>query len=257
MGGAWLIARRPGRSGWIDAIWSFAVGVASVAAALAPVGHAPDLRQRLVAGMVALWSLRLGGHIALRSAHGGDDPRYVALREAWGGSFSVRLLGFLQIQAAAGWLLAICVMMAARAPAPAYRLGDLAWSDYAGAGLLIAAVIGEGLADAQLKAFRAHPANARLVCDTGLWGLSRHPNYLFEWLGWVAYAVIAMGPSAGALPGWIAWSGPVFMYWLLVHVSGIPPLEAHMLRSRGEAFRAVQRRVPAFWPIPRASKELP
>ena len=41
------------------------------------------------------------------------------------------------------------------------------------------------------------------------------------------------------------------MYWLLVHVSGVPPLEAHMLRSRGDAFRDYQRRVRAFWPIPK------
>ena len=43
------------------------------------------------------------------------------------------------------------------------------------------------------------------------------------------------------------------MYWLLVHVSGIPLLEAHMLRSRGDAFRAYQARVRAFWPLPRLS----
>ena len=43
------------------------------------------------------------------------------------------------------------------------------------------------------------------------------------------------------------------MYWLLVHVSGIPPLEAHMLRSRPEAFAAYQKRVRAFWPIPKAT----
>jgi steroid 5-alpha reductase family enzyme len=40
------------------------------------------------------------------------------------------------------------------------------------------------------------------------------------------------------------------MYWLLVHVSGIPPLEQHMLASRGEKFRALQARVNAFFPGP-------
>jgi steroid 5-alpha reductase family enzyme len=38
------------------------------------------------------------------------------------------------------------------------------------------------------------------------------------------------------------------MYWLLVYVSGIPPLEEHMLKSRGDAFRAYQRRTNAFFP---------
>jgi steroid 5-alpha reductase family enzyme len=31
----------------------------------------------------------------------------------------------------------------------------------------------------------------------------------------------------------------------------VPPLEAHMLRSRGDAFRLYQERVRAFWPIPK------
>jgi steroid 5-alpha reductase family enzyme len=40
------------------------------------------------------------------------------------------------------------------------------------------------------------------------------------------------------------------MYWLLVYVSGIPPLEEHMLRTRGDQFRAYQRRTNAFFPAP-------
>ena len=62
--------------------------------------------------------------------------------------------------------------------------------------------------------------------------------------------MIAIDLSGGYPWGWLALAGPAFMYWLLVHVSGIPPLEAHMLRSRGEAFRAHQSRVGAFWPRP-------
>jgi steroid 5-alpha reductase family enzyme len=40
------------------------------------------------------------------------------------------------------------------------------------------------------------------------------------------------------------------MYWLLVYVSGIPPLERHMLRTRGEKFRDYQRHTNAFFPAP-------
>jgi steroid 5-alpha reductase family enzyme len=38
------------------------------------------------------------------------------------------------------------------------------------------------------------------------------------------------------------------MYHLLAHVSGVPPLEAHMERSRPEAFAAYKARVPVFFP---------
>jgi steroid 5-alpha reductase family enzyme len=59
---------------------------------------------------------------------------------------------------------------------------------------------------------------------------------------------VAIGPVSDWGWGWLALAGPALMYWLLVHVSGIPPLEAHMMRSRGAAFEAYARRVNAFWP---------
>jgi steroid 5-alpha reductase family enzyme len=242
---AFFLAVGSGRSGWIDAIWSFAVGLFGVAAALFPfAGMMP--RQWLVAGLALTWSLRLGVHIAARTAGSpADDPRYEQFRREWGADFRGRLFWFLQIQAMAALLLVLSVMAAAHNPAPGLGLGD-----WIGIALLLAAVLGEALADHQLTAFRADPANKGKVCDVGLWGLSRHPNYFFEWLGWLAYVAIAIDPSGGYPWGWAAVAGPILMYWLLVHGSGIPPLEAHMLRSRGEAFRRYQARVNAFWPGP-------
>ena len=245
--GAWAIAIRTGRSGWIDAIWSFAIGVAGIVAALAPLGagEPQTARQIIVALLAAIWSLRLGLHIVARTAGGGDDPRYARLREEWGAAYRRRLLLFLQIQAAAAFLLALSILVAAHNPAPGIGL-----TDWLGVLLLVVAIAGEGIADRQLARFRAAAVDKDSVCDIGLWGLSRHPNYFFQWLGWLAYAVIAIDPTGGYAWGWIALSGPALMYWLLVHASGIPPLEAHMLRSRGDAFRAYQARVNAFWPGP-------
>jgi steroid 5-alpha reductase family enzyme len=62
----------------------------------------------------------------------------------------------------------------------------------------------------------------------------------------VSYAVFAMSWGWG----WIAWLGPIVMYVVLVHGSGIPPTEDHMLHSRGDAFRDYQRRVSKFLPLP-------
>lgn len=247
---AWKVAVGTGRSGWVDAIWSFAVGGAGIAAALLPIEGLPlsTTRQVAVAALAAIWSLRLGLHIVTRTIGGGDDPRYAQLREDWGKDFPRRLFWFLQIQAAAAFLLVLSIMAAARNPAPDLRAGD-----WLGILILVVAILGEALADRQLRHFRDDPKNKGHVCDAGLWGLSRHPNYFFEWLGWVAYPVIAID-LGGVYPwGWIALSGPIFMYWLLVHVSGVPPLEAHMLKSRSDAFRAYQRRVNAFWPGPQQS----
>jgi len=247
---AWAIARRPGRSGMMDVVWTYSLAAAGAVAAVVPAAGADGRRQWLVAALILAWGLRLGTHILRRSLGGHDDPRYAQLREEWGEKADLRLFLFAQVQALAALLLLPAIVLAARNPAP---FGQ--WSDFAGALVLLVAVLGEGVADAQLAAFRADPANRGKVCEAGLWSLSRHPNYFFEWLAWMAWPVIAIPPVANAGWGWLALTAPAIMYTLLVHVSGIPPLEAHMLRSRGARFAESQRRIRAFWPIPRARKE--
>ena len=114
---AWSIARKPGKSGWTDAIWSYATGAGgAVAALLAPSGVVE--RHILVTAMIGLWGLRLGTHIARRSLRGHDDPRYAALRKEWGAAWESRLLKFLMIQAGAGLVLILSVLAAASNPAP-------------------------------------------------------------------------------------------------------------------------------------------
>lgn len=244
---AWAVQLRTGQSGWVDAIWSFAVGVVGAAAALAPIAGQEGLtaRQMLVAACALAWSVRLGLHIMRRTLRGGDDPRYKALREEWGANFVFRLFLFLQVQAVAALVLVICVLAAARNTAP------LGWGDALGLAILAIAVLGEAVADAQLARFAGSPDAKGAVCEIGLWRYSRHPNYFFEWLAWLSYPVIAVGLPADNLYGLIALAGPAMIYWLLVHVSGIPPLEAHMLKSRGAAFADYQKRVSAFFPGPR------
>jgi steroid 5-alpha reductase family enzyme len=93
------------------------------------------------------------------------------------------------------------------------------------------------------------------VCDVGLWRWSRHPNYFFEWFGWLAYPVIGLSMDPLSYPFSYPWGlatllGPVFMYWILVYVTGIPPLEEQMLRSRGDRYRDYQSRTSAFFPLP-------
>ena len=72
--------------------------------------------------------------------------------------------------------------------------------------------------------------------------------YFFEWLGWLAYPLIAL--STDYAWGWASLLGPALIYFLLVYVSGIPPLEEHMLASRGDLFRAYQKRTSPFFPLP-------
>jgi steroid 5-alpha reductase family enzyme len=241
----WAYQRARNNGGWTDVFWSFGMGLAGAACALFPLDGAPTPRQWLVAALVGGWSLRIGLHIAVRVARSGEDARYRRLREDWGKAFQLRMALFLPGQAILSIPLVGAVMLAARRP------GDsLGPADLAGVLILAVAVLGEGLADRQLDAFKADPAHQGQVCDVGLWSWSRHPNYFFEWLGWLAYPVIAIDLKGAYPEGWLSLGAPLTMWLLLNFLSGVPPLEAHMLRSRGEAFRDYQRRTSAFFPLP-------
>ncbi len=245
--GAWALQRATGNAGWVDVVWTFTTGAGGVAYALAPTaGYVPGPRAFLVAALVAIWSSRLGLHLAVRSARAmGEDARYAYFRQQWGDAFEGRLLGFLQIQALAAALLTLSILVAARNPAP-----GLKWTDFAGAAILAAAIAGEGLADRQLARFKSYRPNREAICDVGLWSWSRHPNYFFEWLGWLAYPLMAID-LAGRWPwGWLALTGPAFMFYLLRFASGVPPTEAAMAHSRGPTFARYQARVSAFFPLP-------
>ncbi|MCP1118797.1 DUF1295 domain-containing protein [Robbsia andropogonis] len=251
MGVAWIAAVRTGNHGWIDVFWSYGIGIVGVGASFVPVMYAmasPSTtvdawpRAALAAAMVAVWAIRLGTHIARRSLRGKDDPRYAQLRKEWGARYRMHLFGFLQIQALAGVPLVVAVMLTAGRAVP---FAD--WRDGVGVVVFLIAWRGEAIADFQLRQFSRGAHAAGSVCDVGLWRWSRHPNYFFECLLWCVWPLIACAPLTAP------WSvltllAPLLMYVLLAHVSGIPPLEAHMARSRGAVWNAYAARTSAFWP---------
>ena len=243
---AWLVQQKTGNAGWVDVSWSFGVGAVAFVAALLPLHQQwPQWRQLSVALLAASWCLRLGLHIARRTRAAKDDPRYRDLIVQWGADAPRRMFWFLQSQGAVGALLALSIALAAHNANPVVRMQDLV-----GFALLVVAVVGEAIADRQLRLFTSNPSNRGAVCDVGLWSWSRHPNYFFEWLSWLAYPIVAIDLAGHNPYGWLALAAPVSMYWVLVHVSGIPPLEKHMLQSRGDAFRAYQTRTRVFFPFP-------
>jgi steroid 5-alpha reductase family enzyme len=237
---AWATQRRTGNTGWIDAVWTFGLGTIGIAAALA---HANGRdRPWLVTIMIAAWMLRLGVHIVRRSADLGDDPRYRKLIEGWSNDAAWQMFILLQKQALVSIPMAATLLLAAQNPEPLWR-----WLDVFAVMLFTAGLVGEAVADGQLAQCRRNSQSATRVCAHGLWAWSRHPNYFCEWVMWVSFALLALG----SWPlGWLALAGPAAMYWLLTSVSGIPPLEAHMEKTRGEAYRRYQMTTSAFFPWP-------
>lgn len=242
---AWWVQRTTRNSGWIDVIWTAGVGLTGVCLALNVGSDEVTARQQAVAGLAALWSLRLGMHLFARTVAADDDPRYRDLMDQWGAAASRKLFGFLQVQAGAGLILSCAILVTALAPGNFPGPGDIA-----GFAVFAAGLAGSAIADLQLRRFKASAANAGKICNRGLWRWSRHPNYFFEWLCWLSYPIIAINSDGPYTWGYATLAAPILMYWLLVHVSGIPPLETHLMRSRGAAFMIYRMRTSAFFPWP-------
>ena len=241
----YLFARKLDNYGIVDIAWSYAFALLALFYAVAGPGW--PLRKALLAAMATLWSLRLGTHLYRRvmGHHPIEDGRYVQLRKDWAGNFARKMFGFFQLQAASIVLLGAAFLVVCLNPAPALHLFELI-----GAGLWLAALSGEALADAQLAAFKRDAANRGRVCAVGLWRFSRHPNYFFEWMIWVSFFVFALGSPHG----WVAIIGPASILYLLVRVTGIPLTEEQSLRSKGDAYRRYQQTTSAFIPwFPRNS----
>jgi steroid 5-alpha reductase family enzyme len=251
MFGLWRLGIRNRNFSYVDIGWSvnFAV-LAALYGSLAP-GYWP--RRALIAAMFAAHGLRLGWHLGKRIVGEPEEGRYQQLRRDWSGDatdeqpldanaerrLNLKFLGFFEFQALLNAFLTLPMLIACFNDTP--RLQSL---EIAGLAIFVVGLIGESAADAQLAAFKRDPANKARVCDGGLWRYSRHPNYFFEWLIWIAYAVFALASPRG----WIALVMPVLMLHFLINVTGLKATEEQALRSKGERYRLYQARTSGFVP---------
>ena len=233
----WVIHLILRNAGIVDVAWVYAVALSAAIVTL--LGPGEPGRSLAAACMAGVWGVRLGTYLLFRVLSHPEDPRYAALRKEWGGNTKLKFLGFFELQALLAVVFALPAFFAAQNPAP-----ELSWPEYLGLLLWVVAVAGEALADKQLKDFKANPANRGRICQAGLWNYSRHPNYFFEFLVWLAFAIFALGSPYG----WIALVCPALMLFFLFKVTGIPATEAQALKSKGEAYLEYQRSTSPFVP---------
>lgn len=236
---AWLIAKKINNASVVDVAWPLAF--AGVAAVAYLIGEGAVLRKTIVCAMVFIWSLRLAIHhgVRVRRRHPREDSRYAALREQYPRHEWLMFFALFQLQAVQLVLLSVPLAMTAsnlQVTLSPWELGGVA--------LWLVAMVGETLADATLERFRSKPENAGRICDRGLWRFSRHPNYFFEWLVWVAVFLFSLGTPGG----WITVYCPVIVLVSLWGISGIAAVEAPMLRSYGMVYEAYRQGTSAFVP---------
>lgn len=234
----WAWQLKSANAGMIDPIWAFSLGAIAVFYGMASDGD--SLTRALVAAGGGIWGARLGWHLWRRNAGKREDPRYHRFREQWGAAAGRKMFWFLEFQTVISMVLSLAFAV------PAWRTDkpSVAWVAIA-VSIWLVSVAGESVADSQLRRFVADPANQGGVCRVGLWRYSRHPNYFFECLHWVAYVALSIGSPWV----WLTLLPPVLMAWLLMKLSGVPMLEAHLVHSRpgyAEYMRETSALIP--WP---------
>jgi steroid 5-alpha reductase family enzyme len=237
MTGLWLWQRRSGNAGIVDVGWTAGLGILAVWYAAAGCGSGSY--RLLVALMAGIWATRLATYVLANRVVGKpEDGRYQTLKARWGNQAQARLFVFFQAQGVVDVLMSAPFLVIASHPGPLRR-----WA-FVGLAVWAAAVVGELTADAQLAAFRRDPGNSGHVCRRGLWRLSRHPNYFFEWLHWWSYVIVAVGA-----PYWYAsLISPALISFFLFRVTGIPATERQAVRTKGEEYRDYQRMTSVFVP---------
>ena len=205
-----------------------------------------DLRSAIVAGMVMFWSIRLASFLYMRISRAGKDSRFDKIKNQPPRFFLAWTLQGLWVLLTAACALVVITGGNREALGIVGYVGIVVWT----IGILI-----EIVADQQKSAFRADPANQGKFINTGLWAWSRHPNYFGEIVLWTGMAIIAVP----VLEGW-QWAtliSPVFVFFLLTRVSGVPMLEEAADERWGgqDDYEAYKRNTPVLVMRPPRSRD--
>jgi steroid 5-alpha reductase family enzyme len=241
----WAIAVRIRDVSHVDCFWAFGMVLMAVSTFIQLDESTP--RGMLILVLTSLWGVRLGVHLFFRWRREGADPRYTRIL---GDAMATKGWSFAKASLLIVFLLQTPLLFIVCLPA---QIGQMAaeptamgWTALLGAALALTGIAFESIGDRQLRQFRANPANAGKVLESGLWRYTRHPNYFGDACTWWGIWLIA----AETVPGRWTVIGPLFLSWTLIKWSGVPMLERGMGIRRPDYVDYIRRTsgfVP-WWP---------
>lgn len=237
----WAISVRIKDASIIDIFWGPACAFGAAATLFRAEGAAP--RDLILTVLVSLWAARLAYYLARRNLGHGEDYRYQAMRKRQGSDAAFArwsLTRVFGLQGLIAWFVSLPVQLGQIGGD-----GQLGVLGFAGVTVFALGLGFEAVGDAQLRAFKADPANKGKLMTRGLWAWTRHPNYFGDATVWTGLTLIALeGPY-----GWAAILSPLVMAHFLVNVSGKALLERGM-EKRYPEYAAYRQRTSGFFPMP-------
>ncbi|MFW9851974.1 MAG: DUF1295 domain-containing protein [Candidatus Thorarchaeota archaeon] len=208
-----------------------------------------NVRSIILMVLVILWASRLGFFLFRRVLKVGEDKRFEEIKKSF--------LRFLMTWTLQGIWISFTISAALAAvtiPEP-IQYGAYDWVLLIIGGLIW--LIGfsfEAIADYQKNKFRAVPENKGKFITSGLWSISRHPNYFGEIVIWIGVALIAL-PT---LATWrfITLISPIYIALQLTLISGVSMLEKRADKKWGgqEDYEEYKKNTPALIPRLRFKK---
>jgi steroid 5-alpha reductase family enzyme len=236
----WYWGRSRDNYAVIDVGWGIVISSILWVYYLAKNGFSFEITSFTLTILVQLWAMRLSLFLYLTRIlpRHAEDKRYTSFRKDYGDKVHQKF--FTNVFLFQGFLALILT-----SPLLVAYIGEdnsLSWFSAVGLALFFFGELGESLADQQLSKFKQDSSNQGKVCNKGLWKYSRHPNYFFEWVIWLGISVFALNFS------WIGILPAIFMYVLLVYVTGVPYAEKFSLLSKPIAYVEYQNSTSPFFP---------
>ena len=235
--GGWLVSLKKNNVTHVDIMWSLFFVLNTLYFFTA---FTPSLRTALILFLVLLWGLRLSVYLAIRNWGKPEDARYLKIRQNNEPNFRYKsayiIFGFQSILA---WIVGSILFIAIKNDHP------LTWLDNLGLLITLCGIIYESIADYQLMQFKNDIKNRGKLLQSGLWKLSRHPNYFGEILVWWGFFITTL--VTGIHFNLIA---PLLMTFLILRFSGVTLLEANLnkkFNDYDDYQKKVNTIIPRFW----------
>ena len=168
----------------------------------------------VIVSCVAIWAIRLGSFLFMRIHKAGEDRRFREIK--------TNFTRFFMTWTLQGMWVSMCLLCVLTALSSYYGI-IMNNIFYIGLLIFIIGFIIEVVADHQKTVFRKDVNNKDKFISTGLWSYSRHPNYLGEILLWFGVAIMSFSSLQGLQ--YLTLISPLFVYILLVYISGVRILE--------------------------------
>lgn len=180
-------------------------------------------RQIITAIATLIWSLRLGIFLFTRiSKTGGVDKRFTEIKK----DPSDFLLAWT-MQGLWVFLTLLSVLSIFQVE----DVVDFNFLNFLGILIWLLGFTFEIIADHQKSTFRNNPENKEKWISTGLWSISRHPNYFGEITLWIGVSLMCYTNISNSFKLIIS---PLFVSCLLIFISGIPILEKNADKKFGK-----------------------